>query len=131
MNKPLIEKRYQYLICLRNNGGRMTAAALAETMNKSVQTVWATFGLLQNEYLLERGKNKSGAYIIQVTPAGFAWKEPPKREPKLDAPKHPCGCPIVESTPGFCLKHRNLGRWDAWDGNSRYYMPTMKQVMER
>lgn len=66
----------------------------------------------------------------QVTPEGWAWKAPESR-PRVQVPRHPCGHPIVESTPKFCLKCRNASRWDAIDGESRYYIPTMSQALGR
>jgi hypothetical protein len=130
MNKPLLEKRYAYLVCLRNNGGRMTAAALAETMGKVTVTVWQNFHTLHSEGLVERCKDKAGAYKIQVTADGWAWRTPEPR-PRVNMPKHLCGHPVVESTPHFCLVCRNARRWDRIEVDRRYYMPTMKQVMER
>lgn len=118
-------RRYDFLICLRENGGKLPASRLAAMMDCSVVTVWANYQPLHKEGLLQRSKRT--VCSILVTAAGWEWN-PPKPEQSTDLPLWPCGHPIVASTPDFCMTCRNEQRRAEFKSGTRYFMWTMKQA---
>jgi hypothetical protein len=127
MNRVLTPKYYSLLAPLKQQGA-LSSDELADALDLSTVTVDDYARLLNKEQLVVRkGIHKE---LIQITPAGFAWQEE-KPVIKVNVPKWPCGHVKVDST-DFCLWCHNTDRWKEYQTNgSRYYMPTMKQAMER
>lgn len=122
-NKAETPKRYQLLMLLREHTG-MTTTDAADRMACTEQSIW-----VQVKYLVNEGKlTRSGASFstIEVTPEGFAWRDP-KADEKRNAPKYTgCGHLIVPST-DFCLICHNDERWEKHARGELYNMPVMSR----
>ena len=136
MNRKVTPRYYDVLKLLQKHKHSMSAAEIGMELEISDVTVWTYFHSLHKEELVTRilGRKKDyshrTAYLIRMTEAGKAWKDPEDCKPQADpnAPRHPCGCPIVASTPGFCMRHHNEDRWSEFKSGTRYFLWTMKQA---